>query len=169
MNLKSELSSAGIQLSPADFSQRVNTIFEQMFDVYTMDALLCRPVEALKYAAEVKRQLNTELNIAVILRATINFRKAAKAGTGRRDPNGPRNYNSILKRLGIDMTSQEFGDFVSNKINGMYKQITVDDIGCYPNEALDFCRYVKRELNSPELSDDTILAALFKTRKGINS
>jgi hypothetical protein len=66
---------------------------------------------------------------------------------------------------GVDKTPDEFKEMLVDRLHSMYPAFSIDELLVRPQEAIDYCKSIRRTLENFDLPDDLILRPLLSTRK----
>ncbi len=170
MQLKQELKIAEVDESVDAFRERLINRLMEWFPGRTIDGLICRPAEALRYCDQMRSDVgSSSLCDIVILKALVNIRKQTKAPTGLLAKTTRRNVKNELMSAGCDLEPDAFKELATDCLSGMYKDTTIDETLCHPREALALCNYVRQQAGCTGLADEFILSTIMNYRKAINS
>lgn len=166
MQLAQELIYAECRDTTEEFHARLISVFRAKHPDCTIDELVCRPMDAIKYTDSVRSDAKCKtLSDYVILHSAMNFRKRKKWPTGMKETVTRINYSRELAAAGYSGNRDDFRAFVTDCCASMYKSLPIDHITCYPRQALALCNFVRDHSGCPSLSDELILRAIQGNRK----
>ncbi|MBA2116089.1 hypothetical protein HOV93_32780 [Planctomycetes bacterium FF15] len=166
MQLAQELKYSECDDTGEEFRQRLIRVFDTKHPYCTIDELVCRPRDAMKYADAVRSDAKCKtLSDYIILQSAMNFRKRKKWPTGMKKEITRTNFNRALADAGYPGDRDAFREFTIDCLASMYKSLSVDHITCYPRQALALCNFVRDHSGCTNLSDELILRAIQGNRK----
>lgn len=166
MILKTELKSCQCNDTPDEYRARLIKGLLAAFPGRTIDNLVCTPSDALKFCERIRKEVGSEsLHDVVILKPLMNIRKRKDCPTGLKSKQRRQKLSDKLADVGCDIEEGQFREIVSDCLADMYKSRTVDEVVCYPREAMAFCNYVRNFTECDTLTDVLILTTLMNNRK----
>ncbi|GAB5405480.1 MAG: hypothetical protein Aurels2KO_37110 [Aureliella sp.] len=170
MALVAELGACGVEDSADRFRSQLLAALPVVCEGMTIDSMLCNPTASLRFCEHIRDTHGAEsLHDALILRTLINIRKSKDCPPGLGGKGPRRSLKRELANSNCAMTAAEFRDFVGDCLASMYKGRTVDEIVCYPRQAMSLCNFTRRKSACSALDDSLILGTLMNVRKSSNS
>jgi transcriptional regulator with XRE-family HTH domain len=96
------------------------------------------------------------------------FAEAMRLSLDELTPRGKRMSRKLedeLRDCGCAMTPDTFREMLEERKAIMSPSWTIDDLVCNPDDAKNFCEMIRREANSPKMSDFLILRTLMNIRR----
>ncbi|MFO0886232.1 MAG: hypothetical protein U0894_18985 [Pirellulales bacterium] len=134
----------------------------------TIDDVLCDPVSAKAFCEAVRESLgSSDFFDGLILAALLNVRKNPSLKTqSDAKKKRPATLQAKLKQCGLSVADQkDLGAKITGSLREIFKGYTIDNILCYPDEALALCRDIKADDPYKGVSDELILRKLLSIRK----
>ena len=167
MRLATELIAYGISDAPDAFRDRLIAKLLKAFPGRSIDSIVCRPPDAIRYCEMIREDVTSDPPDVVILKSLMNIRRMKSCPTGLKSPQTKKNLKYKLSELGCTINADEFRELVSDCLADMYHSQTIDEILCHPHEAAALCNYVRNRGESDEMADELILTTLLNNRKTV--
>ncbi|WP_437193573.1 hypothetical protein [Planctomicrobium sp. SH527] len=165
MILETELHDAAY---PGTSDQFNNLLIETLIDSFpgrNIDRLICVPKDAVGYAKVIQKTQGAQLIPEyVILKALMNIRRRKEFPKGLA-PERRRLLQTRLNQLNCSISAEFFRELCSDCLADMYKQQTIDEVLCHPNEATALCDFVRRKGKCDYYTNELILSTLLNIRK----
>ena len=165
MRLSTELIAYGISETPDAFRDRLIAKLLDAFPGRSIDSVVCRPHDAIKYCQMIRKDTTSNPPDVVILKTLMNIRRKSSCPTGLKSPKARKHLKSKLNEIGCDIDDGEFRELVNDCLAEMYHNQTIDELLCHPLEAAALCVYVRNHGRSDVLTDEIILGTLLNNRK----
>ena len=165
MRLETELNAYGISETPDAFRTRLLDVLLKGFPERSIDSVVCRPDDAVKYCQMIRKEIASNPPDVVILKALMNIRRNKSCPTGLKSPTPKKKLKSKLKDIGWSIGDVAFRELVDDCLADMYKSQTIDEVLCHPPEAAALCVHVRTRADSDVLTDEIILGTLMNNRK----
>ena len=165
MRLSAELNAYGISETTDAFRARLLDTLLKGFPGRSIDSVVCRPHDAIKYCQMIRKEITSDPPDVVILKALMNIRRNRSCPTGLKSPTSKKKLKSKLKDIGCSIGEVAFRELVDDCLADMYHSQTIDEVLCHPPEAAALCVYVRTRGDSDVLTDEIILGTLMNNRK----
>lgn len=165
MRLSTELDAYGITETPDAFRARLIEALLKEFPERSIDSVLCRPSDAIKYCQMIRKGIASNPPDVVILKTLMNIRRNKSCPTGLKSLATRKKLKTKLKEVGCNLGEDEFRELVNDCLADMYHNQTIDEVLCHPPEAAALCVYVRNRGGSNVLTDEIILGTLVNNRK----
>lgn len=165
MQLSNELAVYGISETPSDFRRRLIERLLNDFPGRSIDSVVCRPRDAIRYCEMIRDDYESHPPDVVILKTLMNIRRSKSCPTGLKSPQSRKRLKTKLSEIGCPIGEDEFRVLVSDCLADMYKSQTIDEVLCHPHEAAALCNYVRARGKSDVLTDELILTTIMNNRK----
>lgn len=163
MTSSNALFDTGAMANKPETARRIRRLFESMHGGWSDEDLLQRPTEAEHFCRVVRHQLAEDIEDYVILGFLMNPRK--KGGHRFGKVRGRVRLEVELAAAGIDLDRAAFCDMLADLFNCLYRNHTVEDMLRRSGEGKEFCRIVRRRLDTPDLPEPMICGTLINLRK----
>lgn len=166
MRLAEELKNFRCPDSPQRFRQRLIEAIQRLFPGWTIDDLVCDPASAIRFCEAIRAETGCEgLYEVVILKPLMNIRRSKNCPTGLKSRRRRTSTARTLIGAGCNLTAEQFEEKLVDALADMYRRQTIDGLVCHPNEAHDYCGYVRNRIQCTELTNPFILRTLMNHRK----
>lgn len=165
MRLLTELNAYGITETPDAFCARLIDVLLREFPERSIDSVVCRPSDAIKYCQIVRREVASNPPDVVILKTLMNIRRKKSCPTGLKSHATRKRLKSKLNEVGCSIDEDAFRELVDDCLADMYHGQTIDEVLCHPPESAALCTYVRNRGKCDVLTDDIILSTLMNNRK----